>query len=156
MCVNVTKSRNASARAGSACAEQNCCTASLPGLVLEFNGSSSDRSRSRIVRHPRVTGSAGNGAASPCIPAHPVPNGGWRCVFTSSPFQTTTLEQTPWGLSSPCSQVGFHTLMGSPAHSPFFLPQFPQTNNPVVVKPPSAVATSSRKALAGDFFTTGD
>lgn len=113
----------------------NCCAASSPGLVFEFNGSSLDRSRSGIIRHPQVTGSAGNGAAAQCIPAHPVPQGGWRCVFTSSPFQTTTLEQTLGGFSSPCSQVGFHTLMGSPARSPFFLPQFPQTNNPVVVKP---------------------
>lgn len=103
--------------------------------VFEFNGSSLDRSRSGIIRHPRVTGSAGNGAAAQCIPAHPVPRAGWRCVFTSSPFQTTTLEQTLGGFSSPCSQVGFYTLMGSPARSPFFLPQFPQTNNPVVVKP---------------------
>jgi len=79
----------------------------------EFNGLGSDRSHSRIVQRPRVIGSAGNGAAAQCIPAHPVPRGGWRFVFTSNPVKTTSLDQIPGGFSNPCCQVGLCTLTGS-------------------------------------------
>lgn len=99
---------------------------------LEFNGLGSDRSHSHIVQHPQVMGSAGTDAAAQCIPARPVPWGGWRVVFTSNPFETTSLDQTLEGFSSPCSQVSLRNLMGSPVCAHCFLPQFPLTNNPVV------------------------
>lgn len=74
---------------------------------LEFNGLGSDRSHSRIVQHPQVIGSARNGSAAQCIPAYPVPQGGRRFVFTSDPFETTSLDQTLGDFQVPAPRLGF-------------------------------------------------